>query len=176
LLDRRAWNVLADLVRLVADAPLRETPREPMLALYRSGRQADALAAQTPPAVRRRAGVDPGPGVRKPHTQDRGLTSQPVDRSGLGRLRTEPMCLRRRSRRTGAGVRPGSRRKEPDMIHRENSSRWAATRRTTARLLYRALADRLDARRGPQWAAAPYPLSGGALGYPIARDAARWRH
>ena len=57
------------------------------------------------------------------------------------------------------------------MTYHETGSRWAAALRT-ARRMGRAL----DGRTAPRWAAAPYPMSGGVPGYPIARHAARWRH
>jgi hypothetical protein len=60
------------------------------------------------------------------------------------------------------------------MTHHETGGRWGAALRTAQRLR-RALAERLTARPSPQWTSAPYPLSGGVPGYPIARDAARRR-
>jgi hypothetical protein len=61
------------------------------------------------------------------------------------------------------------------MTDHETGSRWGAALRTTRRLGH-AVSRMLDGRRGPRWAVAPYPMSGGVPGYPIARDAARWRH
>jgi hypothetical protein len=61
------------------------------------------------------------------------------------------------------------------MTHHETGTRWAAAVRI-ARRLGRAASRKLDGRSGPHWAVAPYPLSGSVPGYPIARDAARWRH
>jgi hypothetical protein len=61
------------------------------------------------------------------------------------------------------------------MAHNESGSRWAAPLRT-ARRLGRAASRALDGSTSPRWAAAPYPMSGGVPDYPIARDAARWRH
>jgi hypothetical protein len=58
------------------------------------------------------------------------------------------------------------------MTNHETGSRWDAA----ARRLVRAVSRMLDGRRGPHWAVAPYPMSSGVPGYPIARDAARWRH
>jgi DNA-binding SARP family transcriptional activator len=110
----RHAEVVPDLVRLVADAPLREAPRELlMLALYRCGRQADALAlaADTRRLLAGELGVDPGPRLRRLHAailrQDRGLAWRPVRASR--RLGTEQICVRRRTRR--AGVRPASPRR-----------------------------------------------------------------
>jgi DNA-binding SARP family transcriptional activator len=114
----RHAEVIPDLVRLVADSPLRETPRELlMLALYRCGRQADALAlaAETRRLLAAELGVDPGPRLRRLHAailrQDRELACRPITRPGFRRIRTEPMSLLRRSRRTGAGVRPAAARR-----------------------------------------------------------------
>ncbi|GGP91347.1 AfsR/SARP family transcriptional regulator [Streptomyces melanogenes] len=68
----RHHAVLAELVTLAAEHPLREQFTELlMLALYRAGRQSDALDAYT--AARRRLadeiGVEPGPGLRLLHQQ-----------------------------------------------------------------------------------------------------------
>jgi DNA-binding SARP family transcriptional activator len=63
----RHATVIGELERLVADHPLRETlTGQLMLALYRSGRQADALAVHS--TTRRRLveelGLEPGPALR----------------------------------------------------------------------------------------------------------------
>jgi DNA-binding SARP family transcriptional activator len=60
---RRCHDTAAELTGLVDERPLRERLRELlMLALYRSGRQADALLA-------RDVGIEPGPGLRTLHQQ-----------------------------------------------------------------------------------------------------------
>jgi DNA-binding SARP family transcriptional activator len=68
----RHAELVPDLVRLVEEFPLRERIRYlHMLALYRSGRQAEALAAYS--AARRRLveefAVEPGEPLRRLHTQ-----------------------------------------------------------------------------------------------------------
>ncbi len=66
----RAGELVAELRSLVAEHPLRETFwRQLMLALYRSGQQAEALAAYQ--EIRERLvgelGIDPGPPLRDLH-------------------------------------------------------------------------------------------------------------
>jgi hypothetical protein len=61
------------------------------------------------------------------------------------------------------------------MTDHETGSRWGAVRRT-ARRLGRAVGGMLDGPSSPRWTVGPYPMSGGVPGYPIARDASRWRH
>jgi serine/threonine-protein kinase PknK len=84
--------VIAELERLVAAYPFRERlHHQLMLALYRSGRQADALAVSS--ALRRQLadelGVDPGPALRDLETailrQDPALllAGEDVDRRGI---------------------------------------------------------------------------------------------
>jgi serine/threonine-protein kinase PknK len=77
-------DVIAELEGLVVAHPFRERLHcQLMVALYRSGRQADALAVSA--AVRRRLdeelGVDPSPALRDVETailrQDRALTPRP---------------------------------------------------------------------------------------------------
>ncbi len=68
----RHRETLADLARFASDFPLREKPvGQFMIALYRCGRQADALAAYT--ALRERLaadlGLDPSPELQRLHQQ-----------------------------------------------------------------------------------------------------------
>jgi hypothetical protein len=58
-----------------------------------------------------------------------------------------------------------------------SSGRWATALRVVRRM-GRGLAEALEGPdRAARWGTPPaYPLSGGVPGYPIARDAARWRH
>ena len=70
LAARRHREVLGELRSLIADEPLRERPRaQQMLALYRSGRQAEALEAyrDARSALVEAIGVEPGPELRHLH-------------------------------------------------------------------------------------------------------------
>jgi WD40 repeat protein/DNA-binding SARP family transcriptional activator len=80
----RHREVLGELRSLIADEPLRERPRaQLMLALYRSGRQAEALEAyrDARTALVEAIGVEPGPELRHLHQailrQDRRLEPPP---------------------------------------------------------------------------------------------------
>ncbi|HEV2361090.1 MAG TPA: BTAD domain-containing putative transcriptional regulator, partial [Acidimicrobiales bacterium] len=66
--DGRHLEVLPELERMVRLEPLREGPRRQlMIALYRSGRQADALAAyqQGRELLAEELGIDPGPQLQE---------------------------------------------------------------------------------------------------------------
>lgn len=76
----RNAELLGELERLVAEHPLRERPRaQLMLALYRAGRQADALHAyqETRRSLLEQLGIEPGPALQRIHgailRQDRSL-------------------------------------------------------------------------------------------------------
>ena len=60
------------------------------------------------------------------------------------------------------------------MAHRETGHRGAAALRT-ARRFGRTIVRWLDGGEAGH-RSAPYPLTGDVPGYPIARNAARWRH
>ena len=91
LAARRHREVLGELRSLIADEPLRERLRaQLMLALYRSGRQSEALAAyrDARSALVEAIGVEPGPELR--HLHEAILRQDPrldpagaVDASGL---------------------------------------------------------------------------------------------
>ncbi|GII28474.1 AfsR/SARP family transcriptional regulator [Planotetraspora mira] len=75
----RHAEAAAELAEVIAEQPLRERPRELlMLALYRSGRQADALAVfgQVQRLLADELGLDPGPDLRE--MQRRILSSDPA--------------------------------------------------------------------------------------------------
>jgi predicted ATPase/DNA-binding SARP family transcriptional activator len=89
----RHAELVPELEALVADQPLRERLHgQLMLALYRSGRQIDALAAfrRVRGALREELGVEPGPELQDLHQailrQDRFLHVEPPELRGRRRL------------------------------------------------------------------------------------------
>ena len=94
-------ELVAELRSLVRQHPLRERPRgQLMLALYRSGRQAEALAAYADAraALVGELGLEPGPELRR--MQQAILDQDPE----LGPARRSPPSARRRRRAAGAGA------------------------------------------------------------------------
>jgi YVTN family beta-propeller protein len=86
----RHAELIAELDRLVAENPLRERLRgQQMLALYRSGRQADALRAYAD--ARRQLveqlGIEPGPGLR---ALERAVLEQDPALGGVQALPRQP--------------------------------------------------------------------------------------
>jgi DNA-binding SARP family transcriptional activator len=91
----RHHELVAELEPLVAEHPFRERLRgQLMLALYRCGRQADALHAfqSGRRALVQQLGIDPGPVLRQ-------LELHPPSRSGLGSARRG--CAPQRAVRAG---------------------------------------------------------------------------
>ena len=90
----RHREVVGELERLVAEEPLRETlHRQRMLALYRSGRQADALEAyrDARTVLVERMGIEPGPELRRLHDailrQDDALEAELTRARAVRRVR-----------------------------------------------------------------------------------------
>ena len=100
----RHASVVGDLERLVAEHPLRERLRAHlMVALYRSGRQADALAAYKDARTRlvEDLGIEPAPALRELEQQilrqDPGLEAQgarPAPRASRAPAPTTPLVGR----------------------------------------------------------------------------------
>jgi DNA-binding SARP family transcriptional activator len=113
-----AGELIGELQRLVAEQPLRERPRgQLMVALYRAGRQAEALAAYRELAVllREELGLEPAPALRALEAailrHDPALSAAPAPR----RAATEPpvrkpvtvLCAElRAASASGAGIDP----------------------------------------------------------------------
>ncbi|MCX5067748.1 AfsR/SARP family transcriptional regulator [Micromonospora lupini] len=77
-------ELIGELVELVAEFPVRERLRHHyMVALYRSGRQAEALAAygEIDSLLREQYGIDPGPALRELH--GRILRADPTLTAGV---------------------------------------------------------------------------------------------
>ena len=91
----RPAQVTAELASLVREHPLREGLRgQLMLALYRCGRQADALAAfaDARAVLVEELGIEPGPGLRQLHEQilaaDAALDQPATTAPAIGRSRS----------------------------------------------------------------------------------------
>jgi DNA-binding SARP family transcriptional activator len=126
-------QIVAGLSRLATDQPLCEsTTAHLMLALYRCGRQADALAIyrKTRAALAAELGLDPGPALQLLHQQI--LTSDPALAAPVPRLRHRmPVHLGRAGQRTGT-PRPSRRRQQVTAaVHDPHSSLAQATSSTS---------------------------------------------
>src|SRR3954471_4079523 len=89
----RHGAVIGEIESLVAQNPLRERLRaQQLLALYRAGRQAEALAAyqQARRALLDELGIEPTPALQQLHQsilrQDRGLAPEPAERADQDHL------------------------------------------------------------------------------------------
>ena len=158
----RHAELVAELEALVAAHPLRERPRaQLMLALYRSGRQADALAAYR--AARdtlvEELGIEPGPELKALEAailrQDESLLLR-GDAAGKARDAVPPARhdpLRRRRRVDGArggarrgGARPGAPALLRDRLRGADSARRARSRSSPATPSWRPSASRSRTR------------------------------
>jgi DNA-binding SARP family transcriptional activator len=91
----RSSELIGEIEALVAAAPLRERRREQqMIALYRAGRQADALDVYT--EIRKlldeELGLEPGPALRE--LQQAILRQDPALEVGTSSVRESPLALR----------------------------------------------------------------------------------
>ena len=100
---------MAELELLIVESPLRERLRgQQMLALYRAGRQADALRAyeQRTRPFAEELGLEPGPDLRRLEAaildQDPRWTSGPGASRGERRIPADAGQLVRRSRRSSS--------------------------------------------------------------------------
>ncbi|WP_440553621.1 BTAD domain-containing putative transcriptional regulator [Streptomyces sp. SCPE 10] len=102
----RSAALVPELAALVAEYPLREAyHRQLMLALHRTGRQAEALAVHRDLRARliEELGVEPGPAVREVHVEVLRGSGEPVEEGA--RPGAEP-----ESRWPAEGIRPGEER------------------------------------------------------------------
>ena len=136
-------SVIGELEALVADHPLRERLRgQLMLGLYRSGRQAEALA--TYQAARRalvdELGIEPGRQIRELHqailAQDPSLDLAPRRAARRSPAHREwPSALTRRPGVRRARARAGRARRRPRRTRRRaaGGSSWSAASPGSAR-------------------------------------------
>jgi DNA-binding SARP family transcriptional activator len=105
----RHGEVVAELRQLVADHPLQEQfHAQLMLSLYRTGRQADALAAYQ--VVRRvladQLGIDPGPGLRLLHQRILAADSELLLPAGAESSSSAPAALTPSAAQSGRPAAP----------------------------------------------------------------------
>ncbi|MFF5407762.1 BTAD domain-containing putative transcriptional regulator [Streptomyces misionensis] len=89
----RSAALVPELAALVAEYPLREAyHRQLMLALHRTGRQAEALAVHRDLRARliEELGVEPGPAVREVHVEVLRGSGEPVEEGAWPGTETEP--------------------------------------------------------------------------------------
>src|SRR4051794_8845937 len=121
------YDAAAELESLVARQPLRERPhRQLMLALYRCGRQADALAVYRD--FRRRLDTELGP---EPSEQLRELEPRILQHdAALAGPRAAPTLAPAPPPPTAAERRPAGRAAELEVLHRALAEVTAGARRT----------------------------------------------
>ena len=131
-LDRHG-DVIGELDALVREHPLRETfRRQQMLALYRSGRQAEALEAYQDARARfvDELGIEPGPELKQLQAEilrhEAGIAAPGVPRAARRRGRRRQGAPRRPSR-------PGARARRRRGARRAPRPRVRGTRRPPAR-------------------------------------------
>jgi DNA-binding SARP family transcriptional activator len=136
----RHVEAVPELQSLVREYPLREEPRRLlMLALYRCGRQADALAVMTDgrAQLREQLGLDPGHALQQ---LERGSCSTTPHSTATALRRRRASCLRPRKRGAASGpacsaapAGPGTRRVPtsagPAGRHLPSTRPWRRARR-----------------------------------------------
>ncbi len=135
LRDRHA-DLVGELEALVGRNPLRERPRQQyMLALYRSGRQAEALAAyqDVRRALADELGIDPSPALRE---LERRILQQDPSLDHVGPAEPQPPRARAAARAPQPAVPPASLERPEEMLKLVTvlfadivgSTAWAETR------------------------------------------------
>ena len=128
LADGRDAELVAELQQLVATHPLRERLRaQLMLALYRAGRQADALAVyrDTRSFLADELGLEPGEELRRLQQQ---MLDQSPELDAPARAAQEPAAGGARRRSAGGGSSASSSRTvaaarlDPESLHARRST------------------------------------------------------